>query len=104
MQQLPSSGVAREALRLKGQFWTPTWLARVMAAWVTARRPPVLFDPAVGPGTFLAAARDVGFAGDFAGFELDGSALAESCGLGLPASELRGVTVGDFISSRRLPT
>ncbi len=90
MQQLPSSGLAREALREKGQFWTPTWLARVMASWVTACRPPVLFDPAVGPGTFFAGARQVGFAGDFAGFELHGSALTESYTLGLPASELRG--------------
>ena len=88
MQQLPSSGAAREALRLKGQFWTPTWLARVMAAGVTARRPPVLFDPAVGPGR-LSVARDVGFAGDFAGFELDGSARLRVAGWGLPASEPR---------------
>jgi hypothetical protein len=104
MQQVPSSGLAREALREKGQFWTPAWLARVMASWVTACGPRVLFDPAVGPGTFFAAARQAGFAGDFAGFELHGSALAESYTFGLPASELRGVTVGDFISSRLVPT
>jgi hypothetical protein len=104
MQQLPSSGLAREALREKGQFWIPTWLARIMASWVIACRPPVLFDPAVGPGTFFAAARQVGFAGDFAGFELHGSALTESYTLGLPASELRDVTIGDFISTRLLPT
>lgn len=100
MQTLPSSGPAREALREKGQFWTPQWLARVMAAWVTQNRPSVLFDPAVGPGTFFAAARDIGFEGDFAGFELDDAALAESFRLGLPSSQLRAIEIGDFIGSR----
>ena len=100
MQKLPSSGLAREALREKGQFWTPGWLAGVMASWATARGPQVLFDPAVGPGTFFAAAREAGFAGDFAGFELHESALAESYALGLSAGELREVTIGDFIQSR----
>lgn len=100
MQTLPSTGPAREALRAKGQFWTPQWLAKVMAAWVTADEPDVLFDPAVGPGTFFAAAREVGFQGDFAGFELDDYALAESFRLGLPSSELRGIEIGDFIGRR----
>ena len=56
IQKLPSSGDEREALRVKGQFWTPPWLAKVMAGWVTQDRPEVLFDPAVGPGTFFADA------------------------------------------------
>jgi hypothetical protein len=103
MQQLPSSGLAREALREKGQFWTPAWLARVMASWVTAYGPRVLFDPAVGPGTFFAAARQAGFAGGFAGFELHRSALAGSCALGLSPAEMRDVTIGDFISSQLPP-
>ena len=33
IQKLPASGDEREALRVKGQFWTPPWLARVMAGW-----------------------------------------------------------------------
>lgn len=99
MQILPPSGPAREALRVKGQFWTPPWLAKVMAAWVTAESPTVLFDPAVGPGTFFAAARDVGFEGGFAGFELDDSVLADSFRLGLSDTQLRGVEIGDFIGS-----
>ena len=56
------------------------------------------------PGTFFAAARQAGFAGDFAGFELHASALSESPTLGLSASELRDVTIGDFISSRLIRT
>jgi hypothetical protein len=104
MQKLPASGPAREALREKGQFWTPQWLAKAMAAWVVAERPPVLFDPAVGPGTFFAAARDVGFKGDFAGFEVDDSTLSESYKLGLAPSQLREIVVGDFIGSRTIST
>lgn len=100
MQKLPASGPAREALRAKGQFWTPQWLAKVMVTWVLANRPPVLFDPATGPGAFFAAAREAGFTGDFAGFELDELALGDSYKLGLPSSHLSGVVVGDFIGSQ----
>lgn len=99
-QKLPAGGPAREALREKGQFWTPPWLAKTMAAWVIAARPTTLFDPAVGPGTFFAAAREVGFAGEFAGFELDDVVLAESYKLGLNPAELRGTTIGDFINQQ----
>ena len=70
-----------------------------MAAWVTADHPSVLFDPAVGPGTFFAAARDIGFEGDFSGFELDDTVLAESFRLGLSTLDLREVEIGDFIGS-----
>jgi adenine-specific DNA-methyltransferase len=100
LQSIPSSGPAREALRQKGQFWTPAWLARAMAAWVVKDHPPSLFDPAVGPGTFFAAAKEAGFRGSFAGFELDESVLAEGFRLGLPSSELAHVILGDFIASR----
>ena len=94
---MPSSGPEREALRVKGQFWTPTWLAKAMAAWVTSDRPHQLFDPAVGPGTFFAAAREMGFKGGFAGFELDDAVLADAYKLGLSPLELAGIQIGDFI-------
>ncbi|HAO79477.1 MAG TPA: SAM-dependent methyltransferase [Verrucomicrobia subdivision 3 bacterium] len=99
-QVLPPSGPEREALREKGQFWTPQWLAKIMAAWVVAKRPSTLFDPAVGPGTFFAAAREAGFTGDFAGFEVDDVVLAESYKLGLNPSELHDTIIGDFISQQ----
>lgn len=97
-QQIPPAGLAREALRAKGQFWTPCWLAEVMAAWATAHRPQSLFDPAVGPGTFFAAARAVGFTGSFSGFELDGEILREVNQLGLTKDSLADVKIADFIS------
>src|SRR5438045_56815 len=65
-QKIPTAWPEREALRKRGQFWTPPWLAEAMAAWVTENSPLTLFDPAVGPGTFFSAARATGFKGGFA--------------------------------------
>jgi len=47
----------REALRQKGQFWTPDWLADAMVAYVLERDDQVLFDPAIGAGAFFLAAK-----------------------------------------------
>jgi hypothetical protein len=99
-QTLPASGPAREALRKKGQFWTPKWLAKTMVAWVIGEGAATLFDPAIGPGTFFVAAREVGFKGEFAGFEVDEVVLAESYKLGLNPAELCDTIVGDFIGER----
>lgn len=99
IQKLPAGGDEREALRVKGQFWTPPWLAKVMAGWVTQDRPEVLFDPAVGPGTFFAAARDAGFAGEFHGFELHPNAFADAWKLGLKLYDFHHVQAADFIST-----
>lgn len=33
MNRLPASGPAREALRQKGQFWTPDWVANAMVSY-----------------------------------------------------------------------
>jgi adenine-specific DNA-methyltransferase len=99
IQKLPASGDEREALRVKGQFWTPPWLAKVMAGWVTQDRPEVLFDPAVGPGTFFAAAREAGFTGEFYGFELHTNAFADGWKLGLKLDDFHHVQIADFIST-----
>ena len=53
----------------------------------------------MAPGAFFAAAREVGFKGEFAGFEVDESVLSAAYKLGLPPSQLRGVVVGDFIGA-----
>jgi hypothetical protein len=99
-QFLPSAGTGREELREKGQFWTPPWLAKIMAAWVTGLQPETLFDPAVGPGTFFSAAREVGYTGHFDGFELHETAFADSVKLGLTRNDFNRIQIGDFISSR----
>lgn len=49
--------VEREIRRQKGQFWTPEWVAEAMVAWVLAGGAKELFDPAVGQGVFLSAAK-----------------------------------------------
>jgi methylase of polypeptide subunit release factors len=99
IQKLPAGGDEREALRVKGQFWTPPWLAKVMARWVTQDNPEILFDPAVGPGTFFAAAREAGFAGEFHGFELHNNAFADGWKLGLKPDDFHHVQIADFIST-----
>lgn len=53
-QQLPRSWEAREALRDKGQFWTPSWVAEAMVAYV-ANNTNLIFDPAAGRGAFFEA-------------------------------------------------
>lgn len=98
-QALPSTGPKREALREKGQFWTPLWLAKVMAAWVTELRPKTLFDPAVGPGTFFAGARAAGYTGHFEGYELHETSFKDGDRLGLSPDDFNMVVVGDFIGA-----
>lgn len=99
-QHLPPAGPEREELREKGQFWTPSWLARIMVSWVTQLKPETLFDPAVGPGTFFSAARSLGYTGNFDGYEVDRSVLAESGSLGLTRADVARIEIADFISNR----
>jgi tRNA1(Val) A37 N6-methylase TrmN6 len=98
-RDLPATKEAREQLHEKGQVWTPTWLAEVLAGWVTAEQPDLVFDPAVGAGTFFAAARTLGFHGAFEGYEIDPAALEKGKALGLGPVELSGVTLADFLAS-----
>lgn len=53
-QKLPNNWDEREALRKKGQFWTPDWVADAMIAYV-ATNTDLIFDPAAGRGAFYAA-------------------------------------------------
>jgi len=99
-QSLPSAWTEREELREKGQFWTPHWLAKIMASWVTEKQPETLFDPAVGPGTFFFAARAVGYTGRFDGFELHETAFIDGEKLGLTRNDFSRIEVADFILSR----
>lgn len=99
VQSLPTNWIGREALRERGQFWTPQWLAKIMAAWVTEKQPATLFDPAVGPGTFFSAARAVGYAGPFDGFELHETAFADGEKLGLTRNDFSRIEIADFMSS-----
>lgn len=100
-QTLPREWQAREALREKGQFWTPEWVARAMVAYALGAGARRLFDPAVGAGAFFAAARAyAGQAGgplELLGTEVDPAALEQAMAGGLPAEDLAGVELRDFV-------
>lgn len=53
-QKLPTVWSERERLRDKGQFWTPSWVAQAMVAYL-AKEFDLIFDPATGNGAFFDA-------------------------------------------------
>ncbi len=100
--ELPTSGLAREALREKGQFWTPEWIAGAMLEYVMLKQPPILFDPAVGAGAFFRAAKK--YCADhfhqvhITGMEIDPATLARAGEAGeLNSEDMKNIKVGDFI-------
>lgn len=99
--KVPSDWQAREALREKGQFWTPDWIAEALVEYVLADGSAHLFDPAVGAGAFLRAAKSVAQAKKIevalSGMDIDEEALAQSFRLGLSAKDMAHVRVGDFL-------
>ncbi len=99
IQKLPSSGEERDALRKKGQFWTPGWLAELMSGWCMQAKPSELFDPAVGPGTFFLAARRLGYKPKFSGYDIDQKVVRQAIEWGLSETELKGIKIHDFLSS-----
>jgi adenine-specific DNA-methyltransferase len=100
-QKLPPSGPEREALREKGQFWTPAWVAEAMVGYVIAHADGAIFDPAVGAGAFFRAAKEVsealGYRIALSGREISSTVLEEAQAHGLPASDLSRVEVKDFL-------
>ena len=99
---LPAGGAARESLRVKGQFWTPDWVAEAMVEYVLDARGATLFDPAVGAGAFFRAAKTVADERGFrsialSGMDIDQAALAQALDYGLTESDLASVTIGDFV-------
>lgn len=102
-QELPTRWGEREALREKGQFWTPEWVVEAMVAYVLQGNPSEVFDPAVGAGVFLRVAKKVsqqlGVQVSLAGCELDADALAEAAKQGLTADDLKQVQIADFLRS-----
>lgn len=99
-QKLPRAGPEREALRRKGQFWTPDWVAQAMVSYAAAGGSDHVFDPAVGAGAFFRAAKVI--AGEsgrhFAllGTEIDAEALEQARANGLSNADLSRVEITDF--------
>lgn len=69
-QLLPSQWEEREKLREKGQFWTPSWVANAMAAYV-AKDTDMVFDPASGEGAFYEALKFINPNVKFYGIDID---------------------------------
>lgn len=69
---------SREALRDKGQFWTPDWVAEAMMAYVI-KDSQMIFDPAVGSGAFFKALNKINTSRriEFYGTDVDKSVLKE---------------------------
>ena len=99
--KLPRSGVKREALRKKGQFWTPDWTADIMAAYVLQGKPTRLLDPALGEGVFFRAAKRYAQSHDFDlalfGRDIDPEVIGQARMSGLDTGDLRNVEIRDFV-------
>lgn len=100
-QILPSSGIVRETLRNKGQFWTPEWVAEAMTSYVLLDKSPILFDPAVGEGVFYQTAKklnsELGYTPKFFGYEIDSAVLGTAIKNGLSAQDFANVKISDFV-------
>jgi type I restriction-modification system DNA methylase subunit len=55
---MSSAALRRDALRGKGQFWTPTWVAEAVVHYLLPHCASV-FDPCVGDGAFFRAVKTV---------------------------------------------
>ncbi len=99
-QKLPSAGPAREALRQKGQFWTPDWVAEAMVAYAVRGGSDHVFDPAVGAGAFFRAAKTIaketGISFTLLGAEIDREAFGQAKQSGLSEGDLARVHISDF--------
>lgn len=100
-QRLPTKHSEREALRDKGQFWTPDWVADAMTAYVLQDGCSSIFDPAVGAGAFLLSAKRIarskGIRVSLRGCELHPEALQEATRAGLTSEDLAEVEIRDYI-------
>jgi adenine-specific DNA-methyltransferase len=100
-QRLPSSGPKREALREKGQFWTPEWVAEGMVGYVLAGGSKHIFDPAVGAGAFLKSGKEfsqhLGRRVSLLGTEIDPKALEQARQAGLGDRDLENVEIREFV-------
>jgi hypothetical protein len=100
LQVLPTKWEPREALREKGQFWTPNWVAEAMVAYVANGNTREIFDPAVGAGAFFHAAKnielEIGRKLKLSGNEIDPDALQQAITSGLSQSDIEDVCLQDF--------
>jgi len=94
----------RVDLQRKGQFWTPEWVARAMAAYAVPPWCNQVFDPAVGAGALLIAAKHIHKNGNFrvAGIEFHPEVLYLARKEGLSDIDMGGICIGDYLAQRDL--
>jgi SAM-dependent methyltransferase len=94
-QKLPSEWVEREKLRDKGQFWTPSWVADAMVAYVS-QNADLIFDPGVGKGIFYSALKKQSKKKKFYGLDIDPAIIKEARNEGVFDSDCK-IEIRDFI-------
>lgn len=66
-----------EAVRTKGQVWTPPWVADAMAMLLRSKLTGEILDPAVGPGALIASCKRLSTSAlKVTAYEIDESVLA----------------------------
>ena len=99
-QKLPNNWEEREVLRNKGQFWTPTWVAKAMVEYVIDNS-SLLFDPATGNGAFYDALKESRKRANndirFYGTDIDEQVMKEGLAQGIYDLENCRLEVRDFI-------
>ncbi len=93
--KLPTNWSEREALRRKGQFWTPDWVAEAMVAY-TARSADLVFDPCIGKGVFYKALKNLSPDKAFLGMDNSYEIIREAMLEGSLGEDVN-VEIGDFI-------
>lgn len=94
---IPHGGAKREALRVRGQFWTPDWVADAMVLYALQGTSDTIFDPGVGAGALFRAARRLqGPSVNLRGYEVDPAALEAAYKSGLTPEDLAAVEMRDF--------
>ncbi len=100
-QKIPTNWEEREALRVKGQFWTPDWVADAMISYPVTGGFTDIFDPAIGAGAFFLAAKRIahqtGVQLRLSGTESDPDMLIEAKKWGLTDGDLSEVQIRDFV-------
>ena len=94
-QKLPTNWDQREKLRDKGQFWTPSWVADAMIAYV-AQQADLVFDPGVGKGVFYDSLKKLNRKAKFYGTDIDSAVIEKAKSEGI-FDENSKVEVRDFI-------
>ena len=87
-QKLPTKSKARELLRVKGQFWTPLWIAKPMLLYASTGK--TMYDPSVGSGIFFNTQYKINKKISMNGMEHDSAII--------PNEFKHRIKIGDFLS------